>query len=72
MAGAALVLVLAGLLVPITLLFAALAFDAIIVAWMLVATWHDDVWPRVKVWNGQWYETLVRHRPHLRHHARPV
>ena len=72
MAGAALVLVLAGLAFPIALLLGAVVFDAFVVLWILASTWHDEWWPTLKAWNGRWYSALLRHRPHRRYHPRAV
>ena len=47
MAGAAVVIVLAGLVLPITLLFAALIFDAFMVAWIAYLFWHDHWRPQI-------------------------
>lgn len=47
MAGAAVVLVLAGLALPITMLLAALVFDAFMVAWIAYEFWHDHWGPRL-------------------------
>lgn len=67
MAGAALVLVLAGLAFPIALLLGAVVFDALLVLWVLGSTWHDEWWPQFRAWNGRWYDALLRHRPHWHH-----
>lgn len=64
-AGVMLVLVLAGLVVPIGLLFTALAFDAIVVLWAAFQAWHDRVWPAMaRVWQRS------VHMPHWRLHPR--
>jgi hypothetical protein len=47
MLGAALVLVLAGLVFPITMLLAAVVFDVLVLAWFLFYKWRHDVWPRL-------------------------
>lgn len=47
MAGAALVLLLAGLIFPILLLLAALVIDGIVVTWALYHLLHDEWWPRI-------------------------
>lgn len=47
MLGAALVLVLAGLVLPITMLLAAVVFDLFVVAWFVFQTWRREVWPRL-------------------------
>jgi hypothetical protein len=46
MIGAAVVLVLAGLMVPILLLLGAIVVDFFVVSWVLFHTWHDDRSPR--------------------------
>jgi len=47
MIGAAIVLVLGGLVVPITLLLVAAAVDASVVVWVLLHEWHDHWAPRL-------------------------
>ena len=47
--GAVIVLSLCGLVFPITLLLAAAALDALVVAWALFQGWHDRVWPALPV-----------------------
>ena len=47
MIGAAVVLVLAGLTVPIAMVLAALVFDALFLAWMAFEFWHDEWQPRI-------------------------
>jgi hypothetical protein len=47
MGGVAIVLVLAGLVIPISLLLLAVVFDAVVVAWALFRAWHDNVSPRI-------------------------
>jgi len=41
MFGAAVVIVLAGMLIPISMLVAAIVFDAGVVAWLVFQEWHD-------------------------------
>jgi len=41
MFGAAVVIVLAGMLIPISMLVAAIVFDAAVVAWVVFREWHD-------------------------------
>ena len=48
MEGAAVVLVLAGLLIPISLLVLAVIFDAVVVVWALFRAWHDNWSPRIE------------------------
>ena len=48
MGGAIVVLVLAGLLVPISMLLLAVVFDAFVVAWALFRVIHDDWSPRIR------------------------
>jgi len=47
MGGVAIVLVLCGLLIPISLLLLAVIFDAVVVAWVLFRAWNDNVSPRI-------------------------
>jgi hypothetical protein len=47
MGGAAVVLVLAGLVFPISLLLLAVIFDAVVVVWALSRAWHDNWSPRI-------------------------
>lgn len=47
MIGAAFVITLVSLAIPIVLLFAALLFDAVVVLWALFRMWHDDWSPRL-------------------------
>ena len=47
MIGAALVLFLCGLMLPITLLLLALLFDVLVVMWAAFRLVHDDVGPRL-------------------------
>ena len=47
MGGVAIVLVLCGLVFPISLLLLAVVFDAVVVAWVLFRAWHDSVSPRI-------------------------
>jgi hypothetical protein len=47
MEGAAVVLVLAGLLIPISLGLLAVIFDAVVVVWALFRQWHDNWSPRI-------------------------
>jgi hypothetical protein len=48
MGGAAVILVLAGLVFPISLLLLAVVFDAVVVIWALFRLWHDTWSPRFK------------------------
>lgn len=45
--GVALLIVLVGLVIPITLIGAALVFDAGVLAWATYREWHDIVQPRL-------------------------
>ncbi|HVZ76590.1 MAG TPA: hypothetical protein VG818_01265 [Gemmatimonadaceae bacterium] len=45
MGAAAFIIVVAGLVVPITLLLLTALADAIVVAWALYRLWHDRWWP---------------------------
>lgn len=47
MFGAAVIIVLAGMLIPISLLVAAIVFDAALVAWLVFQEWHDHRSPRL-------------------------
>jgi len=47
MFGAAVVIVLAGMLIPISMLVAAIVFDAAVVAWVVFHEWHDHWSPRL-------------------------
>ena len=47
MIGAAIVLVLAGLTVPITMVLGAVVFDAAFLAWMAFGFWRDEWQPRI-------------------------
>jgi hypothetical protein len=47
MFGAAVVIVLAGMLIPISMLVAAIVFDAAVVAWVVFQEWHDHWSPRL-------------------------
>ena len=42
MAGALLVIVLCGLVLPIVMVLSAIVFDALVVLWALYRFWHDD------------------------------
>ena len=53
--GAVIVLSLCGLVFPITLLLAAAALDALVVAWALFQGWHDRAWPATVLW---WQEAM--------------
>ena len=68
MGGVLLVIVLGGLLLPISLLLAALVFDAAVVAWAAIEVTRRDVWPRLNRWAVSHH--LGVHLPHLglRHH----
>mgnify|MGYP001608999173 CR=1 FL=1 len=59
MIGAAIVLVLCGLVFPITLLLLAVVFDVFVLIWAVFREWHDDVSPRI----GRVFAHL--HVPHL-------
>lgn len=47
MGGAAVVLILAGLTFPISLLLLAVVFDAFVVVWALFRAWHDTWAPGI-------------------------
>lgn len=64
MAGAALVIVLCGLLLPIVMVLAAVAYDALVLVWALYRFWHDDWAPHVT------WTFAHLHVPHLRHSTR--
>ena len=64
MYGAAIVLVLAGLVLPITLVLAALVWDALVLAWFLWVLWYGDVWPGLRKWSLSHGPRL--HMPHVR------
>lgn len=63
MVGALLVIVLCGLLLPITLLVSAFLFDLLVLAWFTVVTARRDVWPRMTGWLTTHRSGL--HMPHL-------
>ena len=68
MIGAAVVLVLGGLVIPITMLLAALVFDVCVVLWVLFHVWHDDWAPRAgHLVSAPFHGFGVRHRPSARH-----
>lgn len=56
MIGAAVILVLCGLMFPIAMLLAALFFDALVVTWALFQVWHDH-----------WSARFTRHAPRPAH-----
>lgn len=45
--GALVVVVLAGLLLPVLMLLAAVLFDLFVLLWVLLASAHERVWPGV-------------------------
>ncbi len=47
MGGAPVVIALVGLVIPITLLLAALVFDVVVMVWALFRWWNDSLSPRV-------------------------
>jgi hypothetical protein len=47
MIGAAVVLVLSGMVFPIAMLLMAILFDFLLVTWALYHLWHDDWSPRL-------------------------
>jgi hypothetical protein len=47
MLGAAVVVVLAGLLLPVLMLLAAVLFDVFVLLWVLLESVHERVWPGV-------------------------
>ena len=66
MIGAAVVIVLAGMLIPISMLLAALVFDAGVVAWMAFQEWHDHWSPaliRLAKGGSAKFHRVPRHRP---------
>jgi len=62
MGGVAIVLVLCGLMIPISLLLLAVVFDAVVVAWAFFRAWHD-----------RWSPSIVHamHRVHFPHFQGP-
>lgn len=64
MAGAFLVIVLCGLLLPIGMVLTAVVFDAVVVAWATYRLWHDDWAPRIT------RSFMHLHVPRLGHHPR--
>jgi len=47
MLGATVVIVLAGLLLPVLMLLGAILFDLIVLLWVLVESIHERWWPGV-------------------------
>ena len=45
MLGAAVVVVLAGLLLPVLMLLAAIVFDVLVLLWVLFQSVHERWWP---------------------------
>jgi hypothetical protein len=68
MAGALVVIVLAGLLLPISMLLTAVVIDLLVVAWAVEEVTRRDVWPRLKTFADAHH--LGFHLPHAgaRHH----
>jgi hypothetical protein len=65
MIGALLVGMLVGLVVPITMLMGALLFDVVIVLWVALRLWHDDVSPWLtRVADRSWVTLGHLLRPH--------
>lgn len=68
MIGAALVIVLAGLLLPISLLLLAVVFDLLVLLWAAIEVMRQDVWPGVKRFAVAHHMALHWPRLRLRHH----
>ena len=47
MLGAAVVVVLAGLLLPVLMLLGAIVFDLFVLLWVLIESVHERIWPGV-------------------------
>ena len=64
MAAAAVVIVLVVMVFPITLLLAALVFDAAVIAWVVSDRWYHEYWPGLRAWNHRVLTVAWSHRPH--------
>jgi hypothetical protein len=64
MGAAAVVIALVGLVFPITLILAALAFDAAVLMWALYRLWHDRAMPRLVLAASGWRSRLALHVTH--------
>ena len=64
-AGAILVLLLVGLVLPIGLLLTAVVFDAMVLLWAAFHAWHDRVWPAMaRAWRRFVHVPRWRLLPH--------
>lgn len=62
MIGAAVVIVLAGMVIPILMLLGAVLFDLGLVTWVLFHEWHDHWSPRLVRFSKESVGDLVEHR----------